>query len=125
MHRALWITPLWITQWLLACIFLFAGIAKLVVPIQPMVDQTGLSANLLRFVAVMEILGGLGMVVPGLLHTLTKLTPIAALGLIVIMIGATTITLRIGPALLALLPFATGVAAAFVAYGRWREAPRA
>jgi hypothetical protein len=113
MHRALWIT-----QWLLACLFLFAGIAKLATPIQPMVDQTGLSANLLQFVAVMEILGALGLVLPGLLHTLTKLTPLAALGLIAIMIGATAITLRVGPALLALLPFATGMAAAFVAYGR-------
>src|SRR5205823_3537295 len=68
MHRTLWII-----QWLLAGLFLFAGIAKLAMPIQPMVDQTGLSANLLRFIAVMEILGALGLILPGLLHIQTKL----------------------------------------------------
>jgi uncharacterized membrane protein YphA (DoxX/SURF4 family) len=118
MNRALWIA-----QWLLAAIFLFAGTAKLVSPLQPMADQSGVPAGLLLFVSVMEILGAAGLILPGLLHTATKLTPAAALGLILIMIGATTLTLRTGPASLALLPFVTGFAAAFVAYGRWRLLP--
>jgi uncharacterized membrane protein YphA (DoxX/SURF4 family) len=111
---------LWIAQWLLAVLFLFAGIAKLVAPLQPMADQVGLPVGLLLFVSAMEILGGLGMILPGLFHIQTKLTPVAALGLVVIMIGATTVTLRTGPPLTALFPFATGLAAVFVAYGRWR-----
>jgi uncharacterized membrane protein YphA (DoxX/SURF4 family) len=114
---------LWIAQWLLAFLFLFAGIAKLVSPLQPMVDQSGVPAGLLLFVAAMEILGAVGLVLPGLLHIATKLTPAAALGLILIMIGATTVMLRTGPALPALFPFLTGLAAAFVAYGRWRLMP--
>jgi uncharacterized membrane protein YphA (DoxX/SURF4 family) len=115
MNRALWIA-----QWLVAIIFLFAGIAKLVGPIQRMADQVGLPAGFLLFVGVMEISGGLGMILPGLLHIGTKLTPVAALGLLIIMICATTVTLRIGLGWMALFPFATGLAAAFVAYGRWR-----
>jgi len=120
MNRALWIV-----QWLLACIFLFAGIAKLVSPLQPMVDQSGVPAPLLLFVAVMEVLGAAGLILPGLLHIATRLTPVAALGLILIMIGATMLTLRTSPALLALFPFLTGLAAAFVAYGRLRLKPLA
>jgi uncharacterized membrane protein YphA (DoxX/SURF4 family) len=112
-----------IAQWLLALLFLFAGIVKLVSPIQPMVDQSGLPAGLLLFVGVMEILGGLGLILPGLLRIWTSLTPLAAIGLVLIMIGATTVTLRTGSVLMALLPFITGVTAAFIAYGRWRLAP--
>lgn len=115
MNRALWIA-----QWLLAILFLFAGIVKLVSPIQPMADQVGLPAGLLVFVSVMEVSGGLGLILPGLLHIRTKLTPAAALGLLIIMIGATTVTLRTGAVLMALFPFVTGLGAAFVAYGRWR-----
>jgi uncharacterized membrane protein YphA (DoxX/SURF4 family) len=115
MNRALWIA-----QWLLAFLFLFAGIAKLATPIQPMADQVGLPADLLLFVSVMEVTGALGLILPGLLHIWTKLTPVAALGLLVIMIGATTVTLRTETPLMALLPFTAGLAAAFVAYGRWR-----
>ncbi len=114
---------LWIAQWLLALLFLFAGVAKLVLPMQPVADQVGLSVGLLHFVAVMEVLGGLGMILPGLLHIRTGLTPLAALGLIIIMIGAVTVTLHTQPAPMAVLPFATGLVAAFVAYGRWRAAP--
>jgi uncharacterized membrane protein YphA (DoxX/SURF4 family) len=116
---------LWIAQWLLAFLFLFAGIAKLVSPIQPMVEQSGVPAGLLLFVAVMEILGAVGVVLPGLLHFGTKLIPLAALGLMAIMIGATAVTLRIGPVLPALFPLTTGLVAAFAAYGRWRLLPLA
>jgi uncharacterized membrane protein YphA (DoxX/SURF4 family) len=118
MNRALWIA-----QWVLALLFLFAGTAKLVGPLQPMVDQTGLPGRFLLFVAVMEVLGGLGLVLPGMLHIKTALTPLAAVGLAIIMIGATTVTLQTGAILLAVLPFVTGLIAVFVAYGRWRMSP--
>jgi putative oxidoreductase len=115
MNRALWIA-----QWLLALLFLFAGAAKLLAPIQPMADQVGLPGGLLLFVAVMEILGGLGLILPGLFHIGTKLTLVSALGLIVVMLGATTVTLRTGTLTMALVPFTTGLTAAFVAWGRSR-----
>jgi hypothetical protein len=114
---------LWIAQSLLAALFLFAGISKLVLPIQPMVDQSGLSAGFLRFVGVMETLGGLGLILPGVLRICTWLTPLAASGLVIIMIGATTITVQSGMGLVALFPCLTGIIATFIAYGRWRLAP--
>jgi len=116
---------LWIIQVLLALLFLFAGVVKLVMPIEEMLKQipVALPGALLQFVAVCEVLGGLGLILPALLRIQPGLTPLAAVGLVIIMIGATVITLMGGMALLALLPLMTGLAAAFVAYGRWRLAP--
>jgi uncharacterized membrane protein YphA (DoxX/SURF4 family) len=118
MHRALWIA-----QWLLALLFVFAGVAKLVMPLQQIADQVGLPQWLLLFVAVMEVLGGLGLILPGFLHIRPEFVPLAAFGLLIIMIGATTVTLRTGTVQMAILPFATGLVTAFVAYGRWRVVP--
>jgi hypothetical protein len=50
------------------------------------------------------------------------LTPVAAAGLVILMIGATALSLKLGVAA-ALIPLVTGLLAAFVAYGRWRLAP--
>ena len=77
----------------------------------------------LRFIGTCEVLGGLAMVLPGLLKIRTGLTPLATAGLVIIMIGATWITLAEGMAFIALIPFTAGVLAAFVAYGRWRVLP--
>ncbi len=114
---------LWVIQVVLALLFLFAGGAKLVVPAAALTAQTPLPALFLRFVSVMEILGGLGLVLPGLLHIQVKLTPLAAACLVIIMIGAVVVTIPTMGVAMAILPFVTGVLAAFVAYGRWRVAP--
>lgn len=111
---------LWILQWLLALLFLFAGGAKLVMPIEEMTRQIALPGWFLRIIGVAEILGGLGLVLPGLLKLYTWLTPLAAASLVVIMIGATIVSAMIPPAAGALFPFATGVLLLCVAYGRWR-----
>jgi uncharacterized membrane protein YphA (DoxX/SURF4 family) len=102
MNRALWIA-----QVLLALLFLFAGGAKLVVPVAEMAKQVGLPGMFLRFVGVVEVLGAIGLILPGLLGIRPGLTPLAAAGLVVIMIGATVITLQLGPVPPALFPFAT------------------
>ncbi|MGD0435231.1 MAG: DoxX family protein [Bryobacteraceae bacterium] len=118
MNRALWIA-----QVLLALLFLFAGGAKLVVPVAEMAKQVGLPGMFLRFVGVVEVLGAIGLILPGLLGIRPGLTPLAAAGLVVIMIGATVITLQLGPVPPALFPFATGLLLVFVAYGRWQVTP--
>ena len=114
---------LWIIQVLLALLFLFTGGVKLVLPIEEMTKQMALPALFLRFLGVVEVLGGLGLILPGLFRIKTWLTPLAAAGLVIIMIGATAISLRIGPVGPALFPLVTALLAAFVAYGRWRLAP--
>ncbi len=110
---------LWIIQGLLAALFLFAGIMKFVLP--PSVMQQGpvhLPMAFLRFIGVMEVLGALGLILPGITRVRIGLTPVAAAGLVIIMIGATVITLMGGTVVQALTPFIAGLLAATVAWGR-------
>jgi len=114
---------LWIIQGLLALTFLFAGGTKLILPIEEMTKDVALPGLFLRLLGVAEVLGAIGLILPGLLHIRPGLIPLAAAGLVVIMIGAAAITLAtMGPAP-ALIPLVVGLLAAFVGYGRWRLAP--
>ncbi|HEV8496832.1 MAG TPA: DoxX family protein [Gemmatimonadaceae bacterium] len=114
---------LWTVQVLLALVFLFAGGMKLVMPIEMLKGPVALPGAFLRFIGVCETLGAIGLILPGVLRIKPGLTPLAASGLIVIMIGATVVTLiggMVGPAI---VPVVVGSLAAFVAHGRWRVAP--
>ena len=116
---------LWIIQALLALLFLFAGGTKLIMPIEEMTKQMmmPLPGLFLRFIGVCEVLGGLGLVLPWLLRIRPGLTPLAAAGLVVIMIGATTITLMTGDIATALVSLVVGLLCLFVGYGRWWHTP--
>jgi uncharacterized membrane protein YphA (DoxX/SURF4 family) len=83
---------LWVVQGLLALVFLFSGASKLVMSIEEMTKEVALPGAFLRFIGVAEVAGGLGLVLPGLLGIRPALTPLAAACLVIIMIGATTIT---------------------------------
>ncbi len=119
---------LWIIQILLALLFLFAGGTKLVLPPDVLKsmgspNQVQLPGLFIRFLGVVEVLGVLGLILPGVFRLKTHLTPLAAAGLVIIMIGATVITIvgeGVGPAI---VPFVTGLLCAFVVYGRTRIAP--
>jgi hypothetical protein len=111
---------LWTVQALLALLFLFAGGAKLVMPIAEMTKQMQLPGPFLRFIGVAEVLGAIGLILPGVLGIAQGLTPLAAAGLVVIMAGATILT---GGAA-ALIPLTVGLLLAFVGYGRTRRASR-
>lgn len=110
---------------LLALIFLFAGGAKFLVPAAQMTQgmPAWLSISLLHFIGACEVLGAIGLILPGLLRIKPGLTPLAAAGLTIIVIGATVVTLMGGMIATALFPLVTAALAAFVAYGRWRLAP--
>lgn len=114
---------LWIIQALLAFVFLFAGGIKLAMPIAQMAKQSGFPGWFLHFIAVCELLGALGMILPGITRIRTGLTPLAACGLVIIMIGATWVSVAEMGARSGLAPFVVGLLAAFVAYARWRLAP--
>jgi putative oxidoreductase len=115
---------LWTFQVLLALLFLFAGIMKLVTPAEKLAALAPqFSVNFLRFIGVVETLGGLGMVLPGLLKIKTVLTPLAAAGLVIVMIGAVVVSYQMKGMSGVPVPLVTGIVAAFVAYGRWRMVP--
>ncbi|MCU1381568.1 MAG: putative integral rane protein [Acidobacteria bacterium] len=111
---------LWIVQGLLAALFLFAGVMKLVLPIEAMAGPIALPGLFLRFIGVVEVLGAGGLILPGLLRIHAELTPLAAAGLVIIMIGATVITAMGGASAAAVGPLVIGLLAATVACGRWR-----
>jgi uncharacterized membrane protein len=120
MNRALWIV-----QTLLALLFLFAGGAKFVMPVDQMLQgmpPTLASGGFIHFIGACEILGAIGLILPGLMRIKPGLTPLAAAGLIIIMIGATIVSLPQGIAI-AMLPVVTGLLLVLVACGRWRLAP--
>ena len=114
------IYALWIVQGLLAALFLFAGGMKLVLPLEKLTGPMPLPGLFLRFIALCEVLGALGLILPWLLRIRPGLTPLAAAGLVIIMIGATVVTLMTGDIAMTLIPLVVGILAAFVAYGRWR-----
>ena len=114
---------LWIVQGLLAIIFLFAGGMKLVLPLEKLTGPIPLPGLFLRFIGVAEVLGAIGLILPGLLRIRPGLTPLAAAGLVIIMIGATVVTLAGGDFAAALISLVVGFLSVFVVYGRWRLAP--
>ena len=115
---------LWIVQGLLAALFLFAGVMKFIMTVEEMTREIPLPGAFLRFIGVAEILGAIGLILPGLLRIKPWLTPLAAAGLAVIMVGATVLTLMTGAVAMVPMPLVVGILAVFVAYARWRLAPQ-
>ena len=114
---------LWIVQGLLAALFLFAGSTKLILPIDVLMsmgspNQIALPGWFIKFIGVAEVLGAIGLILPRLLRIRPGLTPLAATGLVIIMIGATSLTWVADGLAPASFPMAVGLLAAFVTYGR-------
>jgi putative oxidoreductase len=117
---------LWIVQVLLAAAFTIAGLMKSTQPIAELAKNmpwTGvIPAALVRFIGVSELAGGLGLVLPAATRIRPLLTPLAATGLLTIMVLAAGFHLsrgESGP----LINFTLGALAAFVAWGRLKKAP--
>jgi uncharacterized membrane protein YphA (DoxX/SURF4 family) len=109
---------LWTAQITLAMLFLFAGVMKFVMPVKEMTRGSSLPGSFFHFIGAMEVLGAIGLVLPCLLRISPFLTPVAACGLVIIMAGATVTSIPMG--WISLLPLFVGVAAAFIAYGRFK-----
>jgi hypothetical protein len=114
---------IWTVQVLLAALFLFAGGFKLVVPIAEMTKQIPLPGLFLRFIGVVEFAGALGLILPSLLRIRPYLTPLAAGGLVIVMSGATGLSMSGGKIAPAVAPFVVGCLAGLVLYARTRVAP--
>ena len=119
---------LWILQILLALTFLFAGGTKLVLPTEVLNSMAPPNAIIfpgwfLKFIGLCEVLGALGLILPGVFRRKQHLTIYAAIGLLIIMIGAIVVSLMSLGVMAASSPFITGVLCLLVAYGRWKVAP--
>ena len=116
---------LWITQIVLDLLFLFAGGTKLVLSSETLAsmgspNQVVLPVWFIRFIGVAEVLGALGLILPGLFRRQQHLTALAALGLTIIMIGAVVVTtIGDGPKM-AITPLVVGLLCGLVAYARMK-----
>jgi hypothetical protein len=86
-------------------------------------NQVVLPELFIRFIGVCEVLGALGLILPGVFHRRQELTPLAAAGLTIILIGAVVVTIMGAGIPLAVPPLIFGLLCAFVAYGRWKLRP--
>ena len=119
---------LWILQILLALLFLFAGGTKFYYTIEQMramgpPNQILFPGWFIHFIGVCEILGGLGLILPGLLRIKQHLTVLAAIGLTIIMIGATVVVAMSDGFGTAFPNLIIALLLAFVAYGRAKLRP--
>ena len=115
---------LWTAQVLVALLFLFAGSMKFIMPIEKM--QQGpivFPAAFLYFIGICECLGALGLILPGVTRIRTSFTPLAAVGLTIIMVGAATLTVIGMGVAAAVLPAVVGIVTSWIAYGRTRVVP--
>jgi len=89
---------LWIIQILLAVIFAGAGLAKLTQPKEKLRDRMKwidpVPLSQVKALGAAEVLGALGLVLPPLTDIATVLTPLAAVGLVIVMVGAILVHLR-------------------------------
>jgi uncharacterized membrane protein YphA (DoxX/SURF4 family) len=109
---------LWTLQVLVAGLFLFAGTMKFVMPVEAMTQQIALPGWFLHFIGACEVLGGLGLILPGALRIRRGLTPLAAALLVPIMVGATVLSVQTGGIWNGVVPAVVGLVCAFIAYRR-------
>jgi uncharacterized membrane protein YphA (DoxX/SURF4 family) len=116
---------LWIIQVLLAVAFLGAGATKLSQPKKKLAKNMAwvddFSQGTVRLIGALEVVGAIGLVLPALTGVLPWLTPLAALGLVLLMAGAVYTHLRreegsavVPPAVLLLLAALVAVGRSFV-----------
>lgn len=120
-HRALNVA-LWIAQFLLAALFMFAGAIKLAKP-SMVAEQGHLSLALVLFIGVAEVAGSLGVLLPALTRVRPGLTPLAAVGLATILVLAICFHLMRGEASHTPVPLLFLALAIFIAWGRSRAVP--
>jgi len=117
---------LWVLQILLGLYFLMIGAIHFILPAglpEAMAWMYDLSPWLHWFSGAVEILGGIGLILPGLVKIQTRLTPLAALGLTLVMVGAIVYHLTRGETQNILLNVILAGLCFFIYYGRTRMHP--
>ncbi len=125
---SMWNTAAWILQGVLALVFLFHGILYAFGP-EPLVRSMreqgkwpAIPARFRIFIGVAELLAAVGLVLPGLLHLFTFITPLAAAGLVIVMFSASVYHLRRREVAAVPVVGALLVMTAIVAIVRWQVA---
>jgi uncharacterized membrane protein YphA (DoxX/SURF4 family) len=118
---------LWTAQVILAGMFLMAGVMKSVKPIEELVVMmpwvSNFSSGTVRFIGVSEFLGGIGLILPAWVRIKPVLTPIAALGLVVVMAFAAIYHFSKGEYSAIAINFILASIALFITWGRYKKVP--
>lgn len=117
---------LWIAQSLIALTLIWGAYAKLLQPIEEtskMLPWALDNPGLVKFTGIIDLLGGLGIILPAALRVQPKLTVLAAYGVIVLMIAASVFHISRGEASLIGMNIFFLVLTVFVAWGRTKKVP--
>ena len=118
---------LWIVQGVLALGFLLAGSMKLTQPREKLVQQmdwvSDFSTRAIRIIGTLEVLAAIGLILPAVTGILPWVTPLAAVGLVLLMLGAAATHRRRGETPMIGVNAVLLALAAFVAYGRFFVEP--
>jgi len=114
---------LWVVAGLLAAVYLGAGLAKLTRPKESLAPAMGFvedySAGAVKAIGAVEVLGALGLVLPQATGIAPVLTPVAAVGLAIVQLGAIRVHVRRGERQQLPVNVVLLVLALFVAVGRF------
>jgi uncharacterized membrane protein YphA (DoxX/SURF4 family) len=120
---------LWILAGLLALVFLAAGGMKLAQPKAKLTASPGMawaeafSPGMIKTIGALEVLAAVGLILPAALGVLPVLVPLAAVGLVLLMLGAALTHARRGEAQSVVVNAVLLVLAAVVAWGRFGPYP--
>jgi len=125
-HKGLHI-GLWVVQGLLVIPFAPGGAMKAFMPMAELAQKMSwvphFSPATVRFIGLAELAGALGLVLPSALRIRPVLTPLAAIGLFLVMVLAAVFHVQHGELQYLPLNAILGGLALFVAWGRWRKVP--
>lgn len=117
---------LWVLQWVAGLYFIAVGAMHFILP-DGLPDMMSwmyeLGDNIHVVAGVAEILGGLGLILPAVTGIRPELTVFAALGLMIVMVGAIIWHAGRGEAMSIVTNVLNIVILTYIAYGRWRLAP--
>ena len=117
----------WIAQVLLAAGLIWGGFMKLFQPIEKLSAMWPWAAQvpveLLKLTGIIDLFGAIGLILPSLLRIQPKLTPIAAVGVIILMLSASVFHIMRGEASVIGVNIVFAIIAIFVAWGRFKKAP--
>jgi len=117
---------LWVMQWMLGISLIAAGVVKLALPFDQAVSMFPWAADvpvLFTVTSVLDVLGGLGVILPALTRILPRVTVVAAVGVVLLMLSAVVFYLLRGEPAEIVANLVLAAIAAVIAWGRLAVAP--
>jgi putative oxidoreductase len=116
---------LWAAQALIGLAFLMAGGMKMLTPYTALTVEMAwvahVPAAVVKLIGLLEFIGALGLILPSMLRNKPWLTPLAAAGLVLTMVGAAALHVATGEGHMITPNIVLGGLASFIAWGRFKR----